>query len=192
MMGGAGLRRASEVAILNANYIATRLKDHFPVVYAGRNGRVAHECIIDFRDIKHDTGIGTEDVAKRLMDYGFHAPTMSWPVPETMMIEPTESEAKVELDRFCDAMISIREEIRAIERGQSDKDDNPLKHAPHTADLLLGDWHRAYDKSTAFSPLGGDLTDKYWPSVARIDNVYGDRHVVCTCPPLEAYAEAAE
>ncbi len=192
LMGSAGLRHASEVAILNANYIATRLKDHFPVVYAGRNGRVAHECIIDFRDIKQATGIGTEDVAKRLMDYGFHAPTMSWPVPETMMIEPTESEAKGELDRFCDAMIAIRDEIRAIEQGRSDPVDNPLKNAPHTADLLLGDWTRAYTRAQAFTPLGGDLTDKYWPPVARVDNVYGDRHVVCTCPPLEAYAEAAE
>jgi len=192
LMGAAGLTRASEVAILNANYVARRLEDHYPVVYKGRNGRVAHECIIDFRDIKHATGISSEDVAKRLMDYGFHAPTMSWPVPETMMIEPTESEAKEELDRFCDAMISIRDEIRAIERGLSDKDDNPLRHAPHTADLLLGEWTRSYTKAQAFAPLGGDLTDKYWPPVARVDNVYGDRHVVCTCPPVAAYAEAAE
>jgi glycine dehydrogenase len=192
LMGAKGLTRASEMAILNANYIATRLKEHYPVVYAGKNGRVAHECIIDFRGIKHETGISSEDVAKRLVDYGFHAPTMSWPVPETMMIEPTESEAKSELDRFCAAMIGIREEIRAIERGESDKADNPLKHAPHTADLLLGEWTRGYDKTKAFAPLGGDLTDKYWPPVARVDNVYGDRHVVCTCPPLEDYAEAAE
>ncbi len=192
LMGAEGLTRASEVAILNANYIAKRLEDHYPVVYKGKNGRVAHECIIDFRDIKHETGISSEDVAKRLMDYGFHAPTMSWPVPETMMIEPTESEAKAELDRFCDAMIGIRDEIRAIENGQSDKADNPLKRAPHTADLLLGDWTRPYPKAQAFTPLGGDLTDKYWPPVARVDNVYGDRHVVCTCPPLEDYAEAAE
>jgi glycine dehydrogenase len=192
LMGAEGLRRASEVAILNANYIATRLRDHYPVVYAGRNGRVAHECIIDFRGIKQATGISAEDVAKRLVDYGFHAPTMSWPVPETMMIEPTESEAKVELDRFCDAMIGIRGEIQAIEQGRSDKADNPLKRAPHTADLLLGEWTRSYSKATAFTPLGGDLTDKYWPPVARVDNVHGDRHVVCTCPPLEAYAEAAE
>ncbi len=192
MMGGAGLTHASELAILNANYIATRLQDHYPVVYTGRGGRVAHECIIDFRDIKQETGISSEDVAKRLVDYGFHAPTMSWPVPETMMIEPTESEAKTELDRFCDAMIGIRDEIRAIERGQSDRASNPLRHAPHTADLLLGEWDRPYDKATAFTPLGGDPNDKYWPPVARVDNVFGDRHVVCTCPPLEAYAEAAE
>jgi glycine dehydrogenase len=192
MMGGAGLTRASEVAILNANYIASRLKDHYEVVYTGRGGRVAHECIIDFRDIKQRTGISSEDVAKRLVDYGFHAPTMSWPVPETMMIEPTESEAKSELDRFCDAMILIRDEIRAIEEGRSDKADNPLKRAPHTADLLLGDWDRPYDKAQAFTPLGGDPADKYWPPVARVDNVYGDRHVVCTCPPVAAYAEAAE
>ena len=192
MMGGAGLTHASELAILNANYIATRLADHYPVVYTGRGGRVAHECIIDFRDIKQETGISSEDVAKRLVDYGFHAPTMSWPVPETMMIEPTESEAKTELDRFCDAMIGIRDEIRAIERGQSDRASNPLRHAPHTADLLLGEWDRPYDKATAFTPLGGDPNDKYWPPVARVDNVFGDRHVVCTCPPLEAYAEAAE
>ncbi len=192
MMGAAGLRHATEVAILNANYIAARLRDHFPIVYAGRNGRVAHECIIDFRDLKQKTGITAEDVAKRLVDYGFHAPTMSWPVPETMMIEPTESEAIAELDRFCDAMIRIREEIRAIETGEADKQDNPLKRAPHTADLLMADWTRPYSREAAFTPLGGDPSDKYWPPVARVDNVYGDRHVVCTCPPIEDYAEAAE
>jgi len=192
MMGAAGLRLATEVAILNANYVAKRLEGHFAVVYTGRGGRVAHECIIDFRDIKQRTGISSEDVAKRLMDYGFHAPTMSWPVPETMMIEPTESEAKAELDRFCEAMIMIRDEIRMIEKGELDHDDNYLKRAPHTADLLFEDWTRPYDKKRAFTPLTGDPTDKYWPPVARVDNVFGDRHVVCTCPPMEAYAEAAE
>jgi len=192
MMGAAGLRHATEVAILNANYIVARLKDHFPIVYAGRNGRVAHECIIDFRDIKQETGITAEDVAKRLVDYGFHAPTMSWPVAETMMIEPTESEARAEIDRFCDAMIQIRGEIRQIETGEADRADNPLKRAPHTADLLMADWTRPYSRETAFTPLGGDPADKYWPPVARVDNVYGDRHLVCTCPPIEAYAEAAE
>jgi glycine dehydrogenase len=192
MMGDAGLTRATEVAILNANYVATRLNGHYEVVYTGNKGRVAHECIIDFRDLKQATGISAEDVAKRLVDYGFHAPTMSWPVPETMMIEPTESEAKAELDRFCDAMILIRDEIRAIEEGRSDRTNNPLKHAPHTADLLLGEWDRPYAKPQAFTPLGGDPADKYWPPVARVDNVYGDRHVVCTCPPVEEYAEAAE
>ena len=192
MMGAAGLRHATEVAILNANYIVARLKDHFPIVYAGRNGRVAHECIIDFRDLKQETGITAEDIAKRLVDYGFHAPTMSWPVPETMMIEPTESEAKAEIDRFCDAMIKIREEIRQIETGEADRDDNPLKRAPHTPDLLMADWTRPYSREAAFTPLGGDPSDKYWPPVARVDNVYGDRHLVCTCPPIEDYAAAAE
>ena len=192
MMGAAGLRHATEVAILNANYIVARLKDHFPIVYAGRNGRVAHECIIDFRDIKQETGITAEDVAKRLVDYGFHAPTMSWPVPETMMIEPTESESKAEIDRFCDAMILIRAEIRQIETGEADRKDNPLKHAPHTPDLLMEDWRRPYSRAAAFTPLDGNPAAKYWPPVARVDNVFGDRHLVCTCPPLENYAEAAE
>jgi glycine dehydrogenase len=192
MMGPAGLRRATEIAILNANYVATRLAPHYPIVYAGKNGRVAHECIIDLRPIKQACGVSAEDVAKRLVDYGIHAPTMSWPVPETMMIEPTESEAQVELDRFCDAMIAIRAEIAAIERGEADPRDNLLKGAPHTPDLLVAEWTRPYPKLAAFYPLPGSWEDKYWPPVGRIDNVYGDRHLVCSCPPVEAYLAAAE
>ena len=192
MMGGPGLLRATQVAILNANYIATRLAPHFPIAYSGKGGRVAHECIVDLRAIKQASGITVEDVAKRLVDYGFHAPTMSWPVPETLMIEPTESEAKTELDRFCDAMIAIRGEIRAVEQGKADATDNPLRHAPHTPDLLLGDWPHPYSKEQAFFPQDSLRQDKYWPPVGRVDNVYGDRHVVCSCPPLEAYQTAAE
>jgi glycine dehydrogenase len=192
MMGGPGLTRATQIAILGANYVAQRLAPHYPIVYAGKNGRVAHECIVDLRPIKQACGVSAEDVAKRLIDYGIHAPTMSWPVPETMMIEPTESEAKGELDRFCDAMIAIREEIRAIERGEADRFDNLLKRAPHTSDLLIAEWTRPYPKEAAFFPVPGLLEDKYWPPVGRIDNVYGDRNLVCSCPPLEAYQAAAE
>ncbi|MDH3661083.1 MAG: aminomethyl-transferring glycine dehydrogenase [Alphaproteobacteria bacterium] len=192
MMGPDGLTKASQVAILNANYVAKKLADHYPIVYTGRNGLVAHECIIDLRDIKQATGIGVEDVAKRMVDYGIHAPTMSWPVPETMMIEPTESESKDELDRFCAAMIGIREEIREVERGQVNAEDSVLRHAPHTADQLTGDWPHAYPKDQAFFPLGRSFEDKYWPPVRRIDNAYGDRHLMCTCPPVDAYMEAAE
>jgi len=188
MMGAAGLKRATEVAILNANYIAKRLAPHYPVVYTGKNGRVAHECIIDLRHIRAATGITVDDVAKRLIDYGFHAPTMSWPVPDTMMIEPTESENKRELDRFCDAMISIRKEIAAIEKGEADPENNPLKHAPHTHHLLLeaGDWTRPYPKEAAFFPLTALREDKYWPPCGRVDNVYGDRHLVVTLPPADS------
>jgi glycine dehydrogenase len=192
MMGAAGLKRATEVAILNANYVAQRLAPHYPMVYVGKNGRVAHECIIDLRQIKHACGVSAEDVAKRLIDYGIHAPTMSWPVPETMMIEPTESEAKPELDRFCDAMIAIRAEIAEIEHGTADPVDNLLKNAPHTADLLIAEWSRPYGKEAAFYPVPGLREDKYWPPVARVDNVYGDRNVICSCPPVEAYQVAAE
>jgi glycine dehydrogenase len=192
MMGAAGLLRATQVAILNANYVARRLAPHYPIVYSGKGGMVAHECIVDLRPIKQSSGVTVEDVAKRLVDYGFHAPTMSWPVPETLMIEPTESEAKVELDRFCDAMILIRDEIAAIERGEADAKDNLLRNAPHTADLLIGDWSHAYGKEQAFFPQEAQREDKYWPPVGRVDNVYGDRHVVCSCPPLEAYQTAAE
>ncbi len=191
MMGSAGLERASLVAILNANYVAHRLRNHFPVVFEGRGGFVAHECIIDFRRIKERTGVSAEDVAKRLMDYGFHAPTMSWPVPETMMIEPTESENKQELDRFCDALIAIRGEIRAIEDGDADPQVNLLKNAPHVHSLLLEDWDLPYPRQAAFFPLG-DTQDKFWPPVARVDNAYGDRNLVCTCPPVESYEHAAE
>ena len=193
MMGPEGLTQATKVAILSANYVATRLREHFPVVYAGKNGRVAHECIIDLRAIKEETGIGVEDVAKRLIDYGFHAPTMSWPVPETMMIEPTESEAMRELDRFCDAMIAIRAEIAEVAAGAADRADNLLKRAPHTHRLLLEErWERPYDRARAFFPARGLREDKYWPPVGRVDNVAGDRTLVCACPPVESYAQAAE
>ena len=192
MMGPDGLRRASAVAILNANYVARRLKDHFPTVYSGPGGYVAHECIIDLRHIKESSGVSVEDVAKRLIDFGFHAPTMSWPVPETLMVEPTESESKRELDRFCDAMIAIRAEIAEVEAGRADRDQNVLKHAPHTHHLLMSDWTRGYSRETAFFPLKAVREDKYWPPVGRVDNAYGDRHLVCVCPPLEEYQEAAE
>ncbi|MGF1610816.1 MAG: aminomethyl-transferring glycine dehydrogenase [Kiloniellales bacterium] len=193
MMGGPGLNRATQIAILNANYMAKRLAPHYPVLYSGKYGLVAHECIIDLSAIKESCGITNEDVAKRLVDYGFHAPTMSFPVPDTLMIEPTESEAKRELDRFCDAMIQIRQEIAAIESGEADPENNLLRNAPHTHHLLLqGEWDRPYSKQEAFFPLPTLREDKYWPPVARVDNVYGDRHLVCSCPPMEAYRQAAE
>jgi glycine dehydrogenase len=192
MMGAEGLTRATAVAILNANYIARRLAPHYPIVYTGRHGMVAHECIIDLRPIKQATGITVEDVAKRLVDYGFHAPTMSWPVPETLMIEPTESESQHELDRFCDALIGIRAEIAAIAEGRADATDNPLRNAPHTADALSDDWPHPYSRASALFPVPALREAKYWPPVGRVDNVYGDRHLVCTCPPLEAYQAAAE
>ena len=190
MMGAAGLRRATMVAILAANYIATRLKDHYPVLYTGRNGMVAHECIIDLRALKAATGITVDDVAKRLVDYGFHAPTMSFPVADTLMIEPTESENLRELDRFCEAMIRIRAEIEAVADGSADSENNPLKNAPHHHQLLIDDaWDRPYSKAEAFFPMEGLHEDKYWPTVSRIDNVHGDKHVVCSCPPMEAYED---
>ena len=185
LMGSQGLTHATKVAIANANYIAKRLGPFFPVVYKGKNGLVAHECIIDLRQFKSTAGIEVEDVAKRLMDYGFHAPTMSWPVPGTMMIEPTESESKAELDRFCDAMISIYGEIRAVETGEADREDNALKKAPHTAqDLLAESWNRSYSRESAAYPAPWTRVHKYWPPVGRIDNVYGDRNLFCTCIPL--------
>ena len=192
MMGPEGLRRATAVAILSANYIAKRLSGRFDVLYRGRNDRVAHECIIDIREIKERTGITSEDIAKRLVDFGFHAPTMSFPVPETLMIEPTESESLAEIDRFCEAMLVIAEEIAAVERGESDRSVNPLKNAPHTHHLLFEDWTLPYSKKQAMFPAATQHQDKYWPPVARVDNVYGDRHLVCSCPPLEAYQTAAE
>lgn len=192
MSGADGLKRASCVAILNANYIARRLNDYFPVVYMGDNGYVAHECIIDLRGFRESCGITVEDVAKRLVDYGFHAPTMSWPVAETMMVEPTESESKEELDRFCDAMIAIRAEIAEVEAGQVAAEDSVLRHAPHTHQLLLQDWTAKYSKQQAFFPLPYIRDDKFWPPVGRIDNVQGDRNLVCTCPPVHEYLEAAE
>ncbi|HNB63012.1 MAG TPA: aminomethyl-transferring glycine dehydrogenase [Rhodocyclaceae bacterium] len=189
MMGGRGLRQATEIAILNANYVATLLKDHYPVLYSGGQGRVAHECILDIRPIKAATGITEVDIAKRLMDYGFHAPTMSFPVAGTIMVEPTESEDKGELDRFIAAMISIRAEIRAVEDGRLPADDNPLKHAPHTQADLLGDWNRPYSRSEAAFPLPWVGENKFWPSVNRIDDVYGDRNLFCACVPMDAYAD---
>ena len=192
MMGGAGLRRATQVALLSANYIARRLKPHFPTLYKGRNGLVAHECILDLRPIKDACGISAEDVAKRLMDYGFHAPTLSFPVAGTLMVEPTESEAKGELDRFIDAMIAIRAEIRAVEEGRIDKDDNPLKNAPHTAAMVMAEtWAHDYTREQAAFPLPSLKRQKYWPLVGRVDNVYGDRNIMCSCVPMEAYQEEA-
>ncbi len=190
MMGAHGLRRATMIAILSANYIARRLAPYYPILYTGKNGMVAHECIIDLRGIKESTGISVDDVAKRLIDYGFHAPTTSFPVPDTLMIEPTESENKRELDRFCDAMIAIRREIEAIEKGKSDRVNNPLKNAPHTDKLLLEeDWDKPYSKREAFYPMETSRDDKYWPPVGRIDNVYGDKNLCCLCLPIEAPAE---
>ena len=192
MMGGEGLTQATRVAILNANYIAKRLEGSFDVLYRGANGRVAHECIIDTRPFAETAGVSVDDIAKRLIDSGFHAPTMSWPVAGTLMIEPTESETKAELDRFCEAMLSIREEIRLIEGGKYPKDNNPLCNAPHTVQDLVGSWERPYSREQGCFPPGAFKVDKYWPPVNRIDNVYGDRHLVCTCPPMSEYAEAAE
>ncbi len=191
MMGGAGLTEATGVAILNANYMAKRLAPFYPVLYTGTNGLVAHECIIDVRPLSDASGITVEDVAKRLMDYGFHAPTMSWPVGGTLMIEPTESEAKSELDRFCDAMIAIHGEISAVIRGELDTNDNPLKHAPHPCETVCGnDWQHSYPREMAAFPLPYLRQHKFWPSVGRIDNVHGDRNLVCTCDSVEAYAAA--
>ena len=190
MMGGDGLKRASQLAILNANYISRRLEEHYPVLYTGSNGLVAHECILDLRPIKDSSGISVDDVAKRLIDFGFHAPTMSFPVAGTLMIEPTESESREELDRFCDAMIKIREEIRAVENGTLDKDDNPLKNAPHTAAEIVGQWSHPYSREQAVYPVDSLIENKYWPPVGRVDNVFGDRNLVCACPSIENYQEA--
>jgi glycine cleavage system P protein (glycine dehydrogenase) len=188
MMGAEGLTQATEVAILNANYMAERLKSVFPILYTGTNDRVAHECIVDLRGIKDDSGVTVDDVAKRLIDFGFHAPTMSFPVPGTLMIEPTESESKEELDRFCDAMLQIREEITAVESGEYPLDDNPLCHAPHTADVVVADeWNRSYSRELAAYPLALLRETKYWSPVGRIDNVYGDRNLVCACVPMSDY-----
>jgi len=190
MMGGEGLTYATKIAILNANYIAARLEPHYPVLYKGENGRVAHECIVDPRGLKASAGIEVEDITKRLMDYGFHAPTVSFPVAGTLMIEPTESEPKGELDRFCDALIAIREEVRAIERGTSDRDDNPLKHAPHTMRAVVSDsWSHKYGREVAAFPAPWTRDRKFWPAVARVESAYGDRHLVCSCLPTDAYAE---
>jgi glycine dehydrogenase len=188
LMGGRGLTEAARVAVLNANYVARRLAPHFPILYTGRSGGVAHECIVDPRALKDATGVTAEDIAKRLIDFGIHAPTMSFPVAGTLMVEPTESEAKRELDRFVEAMIAIRAEIREIESGSWPRDDNPLKHAPHTARAVSADeWTHPYPRTRAAYPVPSLRAAKYWSPVGRVDNVYGDRHLVCTCPPVSAY-----
>lgn len=187
LMGAQGLKLASQVAILNANYIVSRLAPHYPIMYTGINGTVAHECIVDLRPLKDKTGITVDDVAKRLMDFSFHAPTMSFPVPGTLMIEPTESESKAELDRFCDAMIAIREEIRAVENGSIAAEDTALRYAPHTILDITEEWDRVYSREQAVFPVRALRTNKYWPPVGRVDNVYGDRHLICSCPPLSDY-----
>ncbi len=192
LMGGEGLTQATKVAILNANYIAKRLEGAYDILFTGKNGRVAHECILDMRPFAESAGITVDDIAKRLVDNGFHAPTMSWPVAGTLMVEPSESETKAELDRFCNAMLEIRAEIGAIERGEIDAGNNPLKRAPHTVEDLVGEWNRPYSREQGCYPAGAFRVDKYWPPVNRVDNTYGDRHLVCTCPPPEEYLEAAE
>jgi glycine dehydrogenase len=191
MLGVEGLTRATCYAILNANYMKARLEKYYKVLYSGVNGTCAHEFIVDLRPFKASAGIEAEDVAKRLMDYGFHAPTLSFPVPGTIMIEPTESEDKPELDRFCDAMISIYKEIRAIEEGKADKNDNALKNAPHTQQVICADeWKHSYPRSQAAFPLPYVRESKFWPSVARVNNTYGDRNLICTCEPVSSYASA--
>jgi len=190
LMGGEGLTEATKVAILSANYIAYRLRDHYPILYTGTSGRVAHECIIDIRPIKEASGVTEEDVAKRLIDFGFHAPTMSFPVAGTLMVEPTESESLAELDRFCDALITIREEIRAVQEGRLDATDNPLANSPHTlADVVTSDWQHAYSREQAAYPVDSLRADKYWPPVNRVDNVYGDRNLFCACPAIDSWRE---
>ena len=191
---GAHAGAATETAILSANYISARLKDHYPTLYAsegkdGKSGHVAHECILDLRQLKDTSGVMAEDVAKRLIDYGFHAPTLSFPVPNTLMVEPTESETLFELDRFIDAMIAIREEIRQIENGQLPQDNNPLKNAPHTAEsLLAAEWNRPYTREAAAYPVAALRSNKYWSPVGRVDNVYGDRNLFCSCLPVSELA----
>jgi glycine dehydrogenase len=188
LMGSSGLKCATEVAILNANYIATQLAPHYPVLYKGEKGRVAHECIIDIRGIKDKTGVDVEDIAKRLMDYGFHAPTISFPVAGTMMIEPTESESLHELDRFCEAMIQIRDEIQEIMDGKANPHNNVLKNAPHSQQVVCSsEWNYPYSREKAAYPVSGLRNYKFWPSISRIDNVYGDRNFMCACPPIEGY-----
>ncbi|NRA99074.1 MAG: aminomethyl-transferring glycine dehydrogenase [Rhodobacteraceae bacterium] len=191
MMGGEGMTQATKVAILNANYIAKRLEGAYDILYTGKQGRIAHECILDTRPFA-EAGVTVDDIAKRLIDNGFHAPTMSWPVAGTLMVEPTESETLAELDRFITAMLDIRAEIRAIEEGEVDAENNPLKRAPHTVEDLIGDWDRPYSREQGCYPAGAFRVDKYWPPVNRVDNAYGDRHLVCTCPPLDEYLDAAE
>jgi len=193
MMGADGLKHATEAAILAANYVSVRLRDHFPTLYCGANGRVAHECILDLRPLKETSGVTAEDVAKRLVDYGFHAPTLSFPVPGTLMVEPTESEPLTELDRFIEAMIAIRGEIARIEAGEWPQDDNPLKNAPHTAAAVAAtEWPHAYARETAVFPVGALKRSKYWPPVGRVDNVHGDRNLFCSCVPVSAWADAGQ
>jgi len=195
MMGADGLKVATEVAILNANYVAARLADHYDIHFSGgsktvKGGGVAHECILDLRPLKDSTGVSAEDVAKRLIDYGFHAPTLSFPVAGTLMVEPTESESQAELDRFCNAMIAIREEIRQVEQGKLPQDDNPLKNAPHTAaSLLKTEWPHAYSREMAAYPVASLRRQKYWSPVGRVDNVYGDRNLFCSCVPVSDYKD---
>ena len=191
MMGGAGLTQATRVAILNANYIAARVAGHYPILFMGNRGRVAHECILDTRPFA-EVGVTVDDIAKRLIDNGFHAPTMSWPVTGTLMVEPTESETKAEIDRFITALLAIRDEIRAVENGEITAEASPLRHAPHTVNDLVADWDRAYSREAGCFPPGAFRVDKYWPPIGRVDNVFGDRNLICTCPPLESYAQAAE
>jgi len=190
MMGSAGLRRATETAILNANYMAARLSGHYRVLYTGSSGLCAHEFILDCRDFKASAGISESDIAKRLADYNFHAPTMSWPVAGTIMVEPTESEDKAELDRFCDALISIRAEIAEIEQGIASKEDNLLKNAPHTASIVTAEtWEHSYTRARAAFPMVGMRAAKFWPTVSRLNDTYGDRNLVCSCPPMESLME---
>jgi glycine dehydrogenase len=190
LMGASGLAEASAMAVLNANYVAARLNPHFPVLYTGEHGRVAHECIVDLRPITKATGVTVDDVAKRLIDYGLHAPTTSFPVAGTLMIEPTESESLFELDRFCTAMIAIKGEIDAVASGTWDIESSPLRNAPHTAEDLIGEWNRPYDRQLGAYPLTALRAAKYFPPVSRIDAAFGDRHLVCNCEPLEVLAAA--
>jgi glycine dehydrogenase len=188
MLGADGVTDATKIAILNANYIKERLKEHFPTLYSGSNGRCAHEMILDCREFKRTAHVEVADIAKRLMDYGFHAPTVSFPVADTIMVEPTESESKAELDRFCEAMIEIRKEIDEIVSGAADKDDNVLKNAPHTAKSVIStNWKHAYSREKAVYPLSWIKDSKFWPSVSRVDNAYGDRNLICACPPIDSY-----
>ena len=192
MLGAEGMKKSTEIAILNANYMKVRLEKEFKILYTGKNGTCAHEFIVDLRPYKQSVGIEAEDVAKRLMDYNFHAPTLSFPVPGTIMIEPTESEDKDELDRFCDALLSIRDEIKAIESGTSDKNDNPLKNAPHTQfEITVNEWQHPYSRQQAAYPLEYVKLNKFWPSVSRVNNTYGDRNLICTCEPISTYIDKA-
>ncbi len=193
MMGASGLRKATQVALLNANYVAKRLSPYYKTLYSGRNGLVAHEYILDVRPLEKGSGITAEGIAKRLIDFGFHAPMLSFPVGGTLMVEPTESESQQELDRFVDAMIEIREEIAAIENGHLDREDNPLRHAPHTAmHVMASEWKYVYSRELAAFPVSSLRYSKYWPPVARVDNIYGDKNVMCACIPVNTYQEASE